>query len=129
MQHTRTKYQMEGFQRDVIGGGLFDNVYFGSSSLAVNIDCRSVPFLRFGLFYDQNITFAIQGSWNNVTFFNVEVLALAASTPGSVYNLPAPRNQDGVYVLQWPYVQFRIDNTAGAATTVQRCYVVLQNYR
>lgn len=129
MQHTRTKFQVEGFQTGPIGGGLFDNVYWGATALNVNIDCRSTPFMRFGLFYDQPITFQIQASMNNVLFWAVETLALAASTPGSVYNLPAPRNQNGVYVLQYPYVQIRIDNTGGAATTVQRCYVVLSNYR
>jgi hypothetical protein len=47
----------------------------------------------------------------------------------SVYSFPAPRNQDGIYVLQWPFFRFQITNTAANPTAAQHLYVVLQNYR
>lgn len=81
------------------------------------------------MFYSQAVRLDIQGSMNNIAFFTIESLALAASTYGSVYSLPVPRSQDGLYVLQWPYVRLQITNTAGADTVTQRCYAVLQNYR
>ncbi len=129
MKFSRQKHHVEGQQYLQIAAAGNSYVFFGTDQLGANLDVRSLPFLRFGLFYDQPVRLDIEGSTTNAAWFVYDSLVLAANTYGSVYNLAAPRNQDGVYVLQWPYLRLRVTNTGAGATTVHRAYAVLSNYR
>lgn len=131
---TRSRIQQDGRWNDAVPivTGTTVTVYQGCATNVVKevfVDCRNFPFLRFGAFFDQPVTISLLGSLDSLIFFVYETLALAANTYGSVYNLPAPRNQQGMYVLQWPFFQFQITNASGVNTTTQRCWWWIQNYR
>jgi len=127
--------QQDGRWNDLtpIAHGVTVTIYPGCAtnvSKETFADCRNFPFMRFGCFFDQTTRIDILGSVDTVNFFVYDTINLLANTYGSVYNFPAPRNANGMYVLQWPYFQFQVTNTDLAnPTTVQHCWWWIQNYR
>lgn len=82
-------------------------------------DCLRRPYLRFGIYADQVLTLdievaqAVGGPWTVD-----QTLLTVANVWFHVYDLPAPRNRTGFYVLGSSYVRLRVTNASGTDTTV-----------
>lgn len=124
-----TRASQECISVAIIANGATLSLGLGGVNNVAGNQVRGFPFLRFGTFYDQPTRIDFSGSFDGAAWFVFDTLAVALNTFASVYSLPAPRNANGLYVLQYPFFRFQITNTGAAPTTVQRCYWVIQNYR
>jgi hypothetical protein len=124
-----TRASQECISQAIIANGATLTLGLGGPNNVAGNQVRGFPFLRFGTMYDQPTRLDLSGSFDSATWFIFDTLVVAANVAGSVYNLPAPKNENGLYAIQYPWFRMQITNTGAAPTTVQRCYWVLQNYR
>jgi hypothetical protein len=123
------RIEIEGSYESVINPGATATVGWGSAQIAVSMDCRRTPFWHFGHFFDKIIKLDLFGSLDNAAFFNFDSLTIAANTYASVYSWVPPADQDGIYVIPWPYLQVKLTNIDAAPSSVQRFYMALTSYR
>jgi len=124
-----TRTSQECLSNAIIANGVTLTLGLGGPNNVAGNIVRGFPFLRFGTFYDKATRIDLSGSFDGAAWFIFDTINVLASVYASVYSFPAPRNANGMYVLQYPWFRFQVTNTDAAPTTVQRCYWVVQNYR
>lgn len=107
------------------------NLIIPVSSIAGGVaqaDCQYRPLLRFGLYADQPLTLTVEVAMVTGGVFTVDqTLVTIANAWHHVYDLPAPQNATGFFVLNANWVRIRLANASGTNTTVLQFQAGLRN--
>lgn len=99
-----------------------------SAGYATVMDARHYRYLIFGFQTQLAATVTLEGALTqNMVGVARQLftIVVGAATYTTVYDLPAPMNATGVFVLTMPFIRLQLTETAVADHTYTNCYVKL----